>query len=277
MNLENKKQIAIIIVAVALGLAAVALASYVIEQKVNEQTKILAKDYQKKSEVVLSELDAVRADLSRVNSQYQNLAAQQEQLKKGITTTASGQIQSVAVAPFSVKTPPGKRALTINIDSLSAVGGLINSGDFVDIIAQLNVPGTQPQEVISVLFQNIQVLAVGSNYAPLGSTQIYDVQQRAGSLYVTLALDPEEASLLTFARTKGKLQLTLRPPQDKGIKTLKVASWDALSDFVLEKQGTELAVPRSKASIESVDSGKRTTEEVKPVIQIFKSGRESNL
>src|SRR5208283_1357158 len=39
-----------------------------------------------------------------------------------------------------LKTPAGKRAVTVMIDSLEAVGGLLNAGDFVDVIAELNVP-----------------------------------------------------------------------------------------------------------------------------------------
>ena len=41
---------------------------------------------------------------------------------------------------FSLRTPPGKRAVTLKINSLSAVGGLVNPGDFVDIIAHLELP-----------------------------------------------------------------------------------------------------------------------------------------
>ena len=88
-------------------------------------------------------------------------------------------------------------------------------------------------------------------------------------------MNPEEAGLLTFTQTKGKLQLLLRSPVEKQTQNLQIAYWDALSDFVLEHQGTELTVPRSKAAIESAEGGGKSKEDVKPFIQIFKSGRES--
>lgn len=281
MNLENKKQIATLLAAIGLGLTAVVLTGQYVQNNVNEQTKALSDEYQKKNVAVVNELEAVKGELKRVNVQFSQLAAQQEQLRQLKVASAQQPTEKPAETrvPFSLKTPPGKRAYTINIDSLSAVGGLINPGDFVDIIGQLKVTNEQdpkqpPQDVTSVIFQNVQVLAIGINFNPSGDPAVYDVQQKARSLYVTLALDPEEASLLTFAQTNGKLQLSLRSPKERDTQTLHVASWDALSDFVLERQGTELILPKGKASIETVDGAK--TEEVKPFIQVFKSGKESN-
>ena len=92
---------------------------------------------------------------------------------------------------FSLRTPPGKRAITMEIKSLSAVGGLVHPGDFVDILARLAVPedddplNKTKDEIISVLFQNIQVLAVGINYDPVGTVPTYALQQEAKTLHVT--------------------------------------------------------------------------------------------
>ena len=87
---------------------------------------------------------------------------------------------------------------------------------------------------------------------------------------------PEEAGLLSFAQANGDLQLSLRSPIETEDKVLqKVASWDALADFVLEQQGTELLVPKKKATIKKSDTGTEEKEgEVKPFIQIFRGGRE---
>ena len=50
----------------------------------------------------------------------------------------------------------------------------------------------------------------------------------------------------------------------------QVASWSTLADYVFEKQGTELVIPRTRAYIEPVSTGAR--QEVKPFIQIFQGG-----
>ena len=72
----------------------------------------------------------------------------------------------------------GKRAVTVMIDSLAAVGGLLNAGDFVDVIAQLNVPSQDPDKktVTAMIFQGLQVLAVNTNEDDPGA---YDDQQAA--------------------------------------------------------------------------------------------------
>ena len=280
MNIENKKQLATILLAFGMGCVAVFLTSQYVQNKIQEQTKLLARDYQKKSSALVNELEMVKRELKRVASKQAALAKKQAQ---GGTAKAAGpeMAANVPQGAFSVKTPPGKRALTILIDPLSAVGGLINPGDFVDIIAKLKVPDLndpkkKTREVTTVLFQSVQVLAIGTNFIAGGQALDYTTQQSSRTLFVTLALDPEESGLITFAQTNGKLQLALRSPTEQQTETLKVASWDSLSEYVSERQGTELIVPRKRASIQEVGDPART-DEVKPFIQIFKSGIESRL
>lgn len=271
MNIENKKQVATILLAIGLGLVATFLTSQYVTRSVTQQTQILAADYKNQTGALLNELELLK-------NEYRKLAAQQASLAKAPEPQKPKEPPEQE-AVFSVRTPPGKRALTVLIDSLSAVGGLIRAGDFIDIIAQLNVPNPNSpgtQQVTTVLFQNIQVLAIGTRFSPAVDASIYATQQNSRSLYITLALDPEEAGLLVFAQSNGRLQLSLRSPNEKDTKILQVASWDALSDFVLERQGTELLVPKSRASIEVIEGGQKipSDKEVKPFIQIFKAGQQ---
>ena len=67
------------------------------------------------------------------------------------------------------------------------------------------------------------------------------------------------------------MQLVLRAPAETETQMLQAATWSALADYVFEKQGTELVIPRDKAVISPIKDGK---EEVKPFIQIFRGGRE---
>ncbi|OGX37823.1 MAG: Flp pilus assembly protein CpaB [Omnitrophica WOR_2 bacterium RIFCSPHIGHO2_02_FULL_52_10] len=282
MNIENKKQLATILLAIGLGLVASMLMSKVVSDKVDEQTKIIAKEYQGRSSALVKEVDSTKQMLNKLAQDYQALAKKVEQqpvIREVPLKTDKPPVQKTV---FSLRTPPGKRAITVNIKSLSAVGGLINPGDFVDVIAQLNVPEESDEKkakidkVTTVLFQNIQVLAVGTNYNPVGQEPAYEAQQQMSALNVTLAVSPEEAGLLSFAEANGDLQLSLRSPIDTEDKILqKVASWDALADFVLEQQGTELLVPKKKATIKKSETDKEEKEEeVKPFIQIFRGGRE---
>ncbi|HBR15919.1 MAG TPA: Flp pilus assembly protein CpaB [Candidatus Omnitrophica bacterium] len=279
MNIENKRQIATVVLAVALGLVAAFLASQHVKNSIEAQTKRLAKEYEKQIE---SQKSALMHEMERREQEFNKKmmefvkAQQQIQQKQQQSTTNTVSKPEIKKEVFSVNTPAGKRALTVMIDSLSAVGGLINPGDMVDIIASINMPDprdpkVKPQQVISVLFQDVQILAVDTSFKAGADDASYKAQQKARSLNVTLALDPEEAGLLTFVQANGKLQLSLRSPSERGTHNLQVASWDALSDYVLERQGTELTVPRSRADIGIVDDKK---DEVQPFIQIFRGGRE---
>jgi pilus assembly protein CpaB len=276
MNIENKKQLVTILLAVGLGLIASMLMSKVVNDKIDQQTKIIAKEYQARSATLVKEIDATKQELARLTQEQQALAKRLAERPIIPAEVHKQETPPVQRSAFSLRTPPGKRALTVSISSLAAVGGLVNPGDFVDIIAHLKIPkeeeskdGTK-EEIISVLFQNIQVLAVGTNYDPLGNIPAYEMQQKLSSLNVTFAVSPEEASLLTFAQTNGELQLALRSPAETQNKLLQqVASWDALADFVLESQGTELRTPKKKAG-----PAEEEVEEPKSFIQIFRGGRE---
>lgn len=277
LNLENKKQIATILLAVGLGLVAAYLVGMYIQQNVQQQTKLYIDEYQQRSAAMAQEMEAMRQQMQQVIIRSEQIAKQ-----------AAQQVQQPAPRPIqeargslAIKTPPGKRAYTILIDPLSAVGGLISPGDYVDILAHLTIPDAKnpaaaSQNVTTVLFQNMLVLAIGTNISTI-PPETFDIQQRSGGLYITFAMDPEEASLLTFAKQHARLELSLRGPNEKQTQTLQVASWEALSDYVLQKQGTELMVPKSKTTIEAVEGGDKrddSGDEIKPHIQIFKGGQE---
>lgn len=286
MNIENKRQFATILLAVGLGLVAAMLMSKVVSDKVDEQTKIIAKEYQGRSAALVKEMDETKSTLKKLAQDHAALAKRvAEQPRTIVQQVSTPDKPSVQEAAFSLRTPPGKRAITIMIDALSAVGGLVNPGDFVDIIAHLEFPdesaegSRQPkkdqEKIITVLFQNIQVLAVGTNFNPSGEIPPYELQQKAKDLNVTLAVSPEEAGLLSFAEANGDLQLSLRSPAETEDRVLQqVASWNALADFVLEHQGTELKVPMKKSTIAPEEDEDDDEEEAKPFIQIFRGGRE---
>lgn len=289
MNIENKKQFVTMLLAVGLGLMAAFLTSQYVKTSITQETKNLAQDYQGKNKALIQELEATKKNMMQLKKNQDLLAKQMRERPKIVPTQTKGTVvqkkkKIVDQSTFSVITPPGKRALTVEISSLAAVGGLVNPGDYVDIIAHLRIPEggntktKKIENVTSVLFQDIQVLAVGTNYKPVANALTYAAQQKAKKLKVTLALTSEEAALLSFSEENGTLQLSLRSPSEQGKETLQIASWDALADYVQDHQGTELIVPKkvkSKAKI-SVDEGsfEFEDEEDKPFIQIFRGGQE---
>lgn len=269
INFENKKQIIVILLAIGLGLAATGLTGKYIQDTLQQQTAKLAKEYEnQKIAPLLSEIQTLRGEIEGLKSQQANLA--------NIATTMAQRppaeaTPAVPKSSLALRTPAGKRAYTIMIDSLSAVGGLINPGDYVDILGHLDIPDPvsgKRETVTSIIFQNLQVLAVGTNLQATGG---YEAQASARTLNLTFSLDPEQIGLVSFAQRNGSLQLVLRGPAETEIQMLQASNWNALSNYVLEKQGTELVVPRLQANIQAVSG---PADEVKPYIQIFRAGKE---
>ena len=111
----------------------------------------------------------------------------------------------------------------------------------------------------------------------MGGAELYENRQKSKSVNVTLAVSPEEAGLLTFAETNGKLQLSLRSPAEQDRQLLQVASWDTLADYILDKQGTDLLVPtepQKEPAAPAEKSEEKKEEKPKSNIQIFRAGKE---
>ena len=271
MNLENKKQVAIILMAVALGLVAALLASNYVQTNIQEETRKQSEEFKKKyMSKVQQDMDSLRGEFTRLEEQQKILALQGP--VRGVKQAAAQNARAQSKSSLALRTPAGRRAYTVMIDSLSAVGGMVNPGDFVDVIAHMNLPDPisgQSEKISSVVFQNVQILAVGVNLqAPNDG---YAQQQKARALTLTFALTPEEASLMSFMEKHGQMQLLLRAPDETEVEVLETASWTGLADYMFEKQGTELVIPRTRAIIEPIKINRQ--EEVKPFIQIFQGGR----
>jgi len=264
MNVENKRQFATIALAIGLGFVATFLTSQYVQKSIQKQTKFFAKEFQKGNSSMVRDIEEMKKGLNALAKNQKDLS---ERIEK--PTASKKKFRPPKAINFSTRTPQGKRAVTIEVDPLSAVGGLINAGDFVDILAHLDSPDfnkklkkkdVDKKKIITVLFQNIQVLAVGTNFRANGTQKEYQVQQLSKVLNLTLALSPEEASLLTFAQSKGTLQMFLRAPNDNIRQKIDVASWDSLSKYVLKHQGTELIIPKEKAKAEEAS------------VQVFRGG-----
>ncbi|HTZ11713.1 MAG TPA: Flp pilus assembly protein CpaB [Candidatus Margulisiibacteriota bacterium] len=150
--------------------------------------------------------------------------------------TASG-------SSLAMLTPVGKRAITIQVDNIASLLGMIKAGDYVDVVAVVPVPvqnpsggGMSQQPAVIPLFQNVLVLAVGRE---MGSSAQYDRryqqqgQQAEASAPITLAIAPSEANLLAFVQEQGRIRLNLRSPADANIEPVTPASWDTVFQYMI--------------------------------------------
>ncbi len=141
---------------------------------------------------------------------------------------------------LAMRTPQGKRAITLTIPRLSAVGGKIRTGDYIDVIGTFNytsqVDGKTVSEPVSVtLFQNILVLGIDSG-APAQRGRPEPVRN---DLVLTLALTPRQIAILSFAMERGKLRLVLRPPLETAIEPVPPVEATALWQYVFSNLGQE--------------------------------------
>jgi pilus assembly protein CpaB len=113
-----------------------------------------------------------------------------------------------------------ERALSIPVDAIASVTGLVEPNDHVDILGTFTFPSMKgdPQldTVTLTILQNVTILATGKDTAR--NRNFYDTAQgvKKGGSYssVTLLVTPKEAEMLVFAMQKGRLTLDLRNPSD---------------------------------------------------------------
>ncbi|MBV8980502.1 MAG: Flp pilus assembly protein CpaB [Acidimicrobiia bacterium] len=137
--------------------------------------------------------------------------------KVALNDLSSGQIvvdgmfvePRVAQVSFAQRIPAGQVAVTISVDSIHGVAGLVVPGDQVNILA--NAPdGTR------YLFQNVNVLAIGNTPAPQpgDTTTASTIPTGGGSGLITFAVPPLAAAKISVA---NNVYLTLVPPGNQPV------------------------------------------------------------
>lgn len=116
-------------------------------------------------------------------------------------------------AGFPYLIPPGKRAVSVAVDEVTAVGWHIRPGDRVDVLATVDLPeGQENITMTTVALQNIEVLAMGKNAQVVrdeGKETKVEVKT------VTLAVTLEEARPLILADETGTIRMALRSVRDQ--------------------------------------------------------------
>lgn len=118
----------------------------------------------------------------------------------------SNMLRSLGGAKFlSQRIPKGMRAMTLPVDKISSIEGLIKPSDHVDIIGTFVI--SAGQNLVVTLFQGVKILATGKNISPYRINSLADT--------VTVALKPGDVKLLTYVLEAGnKIRLVLRAPLD---------------------------------------------------------------
>lgn len=127
----------------------------------------------------------------------------------GSAITAS-KVGRPANAALPVRLTPGMRAISIEIDRVKGVSGLLQPGDRVDVIAVPQKGGNEPPPASTIL-RGVRVLALGDTLEYSSATPS---PQESNSTTVTLEVTPTQADLLAMADVNTTLRLALRSPRE---------------------------------------------------------------
>ena len=137
---------------------------------------------------------------------------------------------------------PGMRGFAVHATEVTAVGGLLLPGNFVDVIAAFGENTGGIEKAVTIL-QNVEVLSVaqeavepipvmsavtgvGEEEAAAGGglrgQRSDEVERQPGARSVTLAVTPEQAQLLANLQAQDDVEiwLALRPVDDSAIPEL---------------------------------------------------------
>jgi pilus assembly protein CpaB len=109
---------------------------------------------------------------------------------------------------FSSHLSAGRRAITMPVDAINSVSGLLQPGDLIDLYVSFE---HQRRRMTAPLLQGVLVLATDAN-----TQYVNDAPGHRGGQYATVTLDaaPEDAVKLVAARQSGTITAVLRPPHD---------------------------------------------------------------
>lgn len=131
-------------------------------------------------------------------------------LPAGSQLTSSSVGTNVAFA-LPVRLQPGMRAVSIPVDRVKDVSGLIQPGDRVDVIAIPPSHNNGPPPKAVTIFRGVRVLAVGN---ALENPSATPSPQEQDASTVTLEVTPHQADVLAWADANATLRLALRSPRE---------------------------------------------------------------
>ncbi len=124
---------------------------------------------------------------------------------------------NLAAAQMDEQLPNGMRAVDLPVGASSGVGGLLATGDRVDVVV-VTTSGATPQA--TTILSDVSVLGLVGGSA--GSTNVAGVSAGGSYTSVVLELTPANAAALALAESEGSITLTMRNPGDGGRPTPSV-------------------------------------------------------
>lgn len=118
------------------------------------------------------------------------------------------QLEGQRTPAFSARLTAGRRAVTVPVDEISSLSGMVEPGDLIDIVVSVK---KDTRNFTFTLLQSVTVLATGTNASqqdkdPQGSSRTFTT--------ITLDTSPLDAKRVIAAREVGRVTALLRSPND---------------------------------------------------------------
>lgn len=144
------------------------------------------------------------------------------------------QLEGEKAPSFSARLAQGRRAITVPVDEVSSLSGMLQPGDLIDIVVNVRKDN---RNITFALLQSVSVLAAGNRVTPGPEA---DGGRTRSFTTVTLETTPEDAKRIIAAREVGKITALLRAPGDTTEISRKKSDAFALlglSDQAIEAHG----------------------------------------
>lgn len=165
---------------------------------------------------------------------------------------------------LSAVVPAGYRAMTVKIDEVIGVGGFVQPGDQVDVLATVAKGPYQKDPITRTVLQGVKVLTVGENVDLKKDSK---KPRRDKSKVVTLQVTPLQGETLALAAYEGKLILSLRNHADNNEHPSKGVRLTTLLPITTGKDGGKVKLEEKRPSIEIIKGSVRTQQDGLGVVE----------
>lgn len=189
----------------------------------------------------------------------------------------SDQKASAKASSFSYKIPDGMRTATLQISQTTAVAGMLQVGDHVDILATYTESDSDKSKTVTkYIATNVEIAALDQTV--IRQDEKPDNREDDGTsgsqsqafTTVTMFVTPELAQALVWESQNGEIVLTLRSPEEKSdvpadsfsvnnMKSFEIVNMKTLNEEIQNADAAEAGNEEDSAAKTAIPAEEETT------------------
>jgi pilus assembly protein CpaB len=175
--------------------------------------------------------------------------------------------------------PLGMRAMTLQVNEYSGVGGMLCPGCHIDVISVLNDEKTH-ESIARTILQDLKISAVGHSFTPNPTPPGPGESAPPPSNAITVLCTPKQAQVLQLALIAGRPWFVLRSTDDGKelpVEGTTMAELRGDSDQNTAVAEAPVALPSRTISTEAAVPVDAPPAVTKRIVQILRGGAESQV